>query len=282
MNLKECLLNHLQELVRERDPYFTKIGHLYVQEYIREQLGKLGNVETFNFNFRGGTHYNFILNLPDINGGTVNTNTPILIGAHYDTVPGTMGADDNATGVAVLLEIAQAIAKKPARYPVQLVAFDLEEYGLVGSTEYAHYLEEKQQKIRLMVSLEMLGYCDQSPGSQDYPPCLKYIYPNRGNYIALVGNFRIIPDLIKLSNKIKSNGTPCQWLPVINQGMDIPATRLSDHAPFWDCNYPALMVTDTAFMRNPHYHQYSDRIDTLDLDFLTGVCQGLIAGIYAL
>ncbi|MGB7439576.1 MAG: M28 family peptidase, partial [Coleofasciculaceae cyanobacterium] len=78
---------------------------------------------------------------------------------------------------------------------------------------------------------------------------------------------------------IRKTRTPCEWLPVPNRGIIVPQTRLSDHSPFWDRGYPALMVTDTAFMRNPHYHQASDTIDTLDLDFLTGVCRGLIQGL---
>ncbi|NES86639.1 MAG: M28 family peptidase, partial [Moorea sp. SIO2B7] len=197
------------------------------------------------------------------------------------------GADDNATGVAVLLELARAFATKPPKSPLRLVAFDLEEYGLLGSADYATYLKQNQQPLRLMLSLEMLGYCaprsgslrDRSPHSQNYPAGLKYFYPNRGDFIALIGNLSTIPDLIHLSRHIRKVGTPCEWLPVPNRGKLLPQTRLSDHSPFWDQGYRALMVTDTAFLRNPHYHQKSDTIETLDLDFLTGVCRGLINGI---
>jgi Zn-dependent M28 family amino/carboxypeptidase len=133
-----------------------------------------------------------------------------------------------------------------------------------------------------MISLEMLGYCNPAPGSQRYPAGLQYIYPDRGNFIALVGNLTAIPDLIRLSRRIRKSGTPSEWLPVPNRGLIVPQTRLSDHAHFWDRGYRAMMVTDTAFMRNPHYHQASDRIETLDLDFLTGVCHGLEAGIRSL
>jgi Zn-dependent M28 family amino/carboxypeptidase len=285
LDLKERLHEHLTQIVRDRDPYLSTGGHFYVQQYIRQEMEQWGNVETYKFEVRGKTHQNFILNLPPYTSGKQGSLPPILIGAHYDAVPGTPGADDNATGIAVLLEFARTFAAQAARYPLRLVAFDLEEYGLIGgsgASEYAALLRQQQQPLRLMISLEMLGYCNPAPGSQRYPAGLQYIYPNRGNFIALVGNLTAIPDLIRLSRRIRKSGTPSEWLPVPNRGLIVPQTRLSDHAHFWDRGYRAMMVTDTAFMRNPHYHQASDRIDTLDLDFLTGVCHGLEAGIRSL
>lgn len=133
-----------------------------------------------------------------------------------------------------------------------------------------------------MLSLEMLGYRDATPGSQQYPSGLGALYPDRGDFIGLIGNLPTLPDLIRLSRIMRQAGTPCQWLPAGQRGMLVPQTRLSDHAPFWDQGYRALMVTDTAFMRNPHYHKASDRLETLDLDFLTGICQGLADGIQRL
>lgn len=280
MDLKESLHSHLSQIVRDRDPYLASAGHFYVQQYVRQQLEQWGTIETHEFQVRGKTHQNLILNLPPLRGKT--TSAPILIGAHYDAVPGTPGADDNATGVAVLLELAKAFAAKPLNYPVRLVAFDMEEYGLLGSQEYAAQLKQQQQPLRLMLSLEMLGYCNSAPGSQRYPAGLQYFYPNRGNFIALVGNLSTIPDLIRLSRSIRKVGMPSEWLPVPNKGLMVRQTRLSDHSPFWDRGYRAMMVTDTAFMRNPHYHQPTDTIETLDLDFLTGVCRGLELGLRGL
>jgi Zn-dependent M28 family amino/carboxypeptidase len=280
LDLKESLHSHLIQIVRDRDPYLASAGHFYVQQYVRQQLEQWGTVETHEFQVRGKTHQNLILNLPPLRGKT--TSAPILIGAHYDAVPGTPGADDNATGVAVLLELAKAFAAEPLNYPVRLVAFDMEEYGLLGSQEYATQLKQQQQPLRLMLSLEMLGYCNSAPGSQRYPAGLQYFYPNRGNFIALVGNLSTIPDLIRLSLSIRKAGTPSEWLPVPNKGLMVRQTRLSDHSPFWDRGYRAMMVTDTAFMRNPHYHQPTDTIETLDLDFLTGVCRGLELGLRGL
>ncbi|MEG4207938.1 M20/M25/M40 family metallo-hydrolase [Microcoleus sp. Pol7_A1] len=305
MNLKERLHSHLIQIVRDRNPYLASEGHFYAQQYIREQLAQWGTVEIDDFSVRGRIHHNLILDLPPLSpplakGGKQEESRqasggkqdnlgiekqikkrlpPIVIGAHYDTVPGTPGADDNATGVAVLLELARAIASGPLKYPVQLVAFDMEEYGCLGSSHHAAKYKQQQESIRLMISLEMLGYCNHNPNSQSYPAGLKYFYPNSGNFIALIGTLRTVPDLINLSGKIRKSGQPCEWLPVPNRGLIVPDTRRSDHVPFWDNGYPAIMVTDTANMRNPHYHRESDRIETLDLDFLAGVCQGLMEAI---
>ncbi|MCC3416576.1 MAG: M20/M25/M40 family metallo-hydrolase [Microcoleus sp. PH2017_07_MST_O_A] len=283
MDLKERLHSHLIQIVRDRNPYLASAGHFYVQQYIREQLGQWGTVEIDDFAVRGRIHHNLILDLPPLNPplakGGKQENLPIIIGAHYDTVPGTPGADDNATGVAVLLELARAIALQPLKYPVQLVAFDMEESGCWGSRHYAAKCKQQQQSIRLMISLEMLGYCDRTPNSQSYPAGLKYFYPNIGNFIALIGNLRTVRDMITLSRNIRKVGQDCEWLPVPNRGLIVPDIRRSDHSPFWDNGYPAIMVTDTANMRNPHYHQPSDKIETLDLDFLAGVCGGLVEAI---
>ncbi|MBE9045879.1 M28 family peptidase [Pleurocapsales cyanobacterium LEGE 10410] len=277
--LQQRLHHHLTQIVRERDPYIASGGHFLVREYIRNALSQWGKVATHEFKFNGTTHQNLILNL---SSASTTELPPILIGAHYDAVPGTPGADDNATGVAVLLELAAVFANSPLKYPVRLVAFDLEEYGLLGSTAYARQLKQANQKLRLMLSLEMLGYCKNTKGSQTYPDIIKPFYSDRANFIALVGNLIATPDLIRLSRQIKKNGTPCEILPDPSSGRLIPITGFSDHRPFWQENYRAIMVTDTAMLRNPHYHQASDTTDTLDLDFLTNVCQSLIAALKAL
>ncbi len=279
LNLKNLLQTHLTFIARDRDPYLATAGHFFVQQYIREQFEQSGSVEIHTFEAKGKAGKNLILNLPPQERSLHKNLPPILIAAHYDAVPGTPGADDNATGVAVLLELARMFATEPIKYPLRLVAFDMEEYGLVGSADYAAKLKQEKQPLRLMMSLEMLGYCDATPNSQNYPPPLERFYPNKGDFIALIGNLRTLPDLINLSRTIRQSGTPSEWLPVPNRGLIVRETRLSDHAPFWDAGYPAIMVTDTAHMRNPHYHKPSDAIATLNLDFLTGVCQGLEKGI---
>lgn len=275
MELTERLRSHLSHLIRERDPYLATAGHFYVQHYIRQQFAEFGRVEIHEFTVQQRRYQNLILNL----AGQRSSTPPILIGAHYDAVPGSPGADDNASGAAVLLELARSFAQQPARSPIRLVAFDFEEtrYEWAGSTHYARSLQG--EPLRLMLALEMVGYTSVEPGSQQYPAGLQYIYPNSGTFIGLIGNLPAIPDLIRLQRAIRGAGTSCEWLPVPNRGQILPMTRRSDHAAFWDLGYRAAMVTDTADLRNPHYHKASDRLETLDLNFMSGVCQGLATGL---
>ena len=278
VTLAQTLRNHLTYIARERDPFIASGGHFFVREYIREQLAQWGKVTNHEFTYRDQQHQNIILDLP----GNQPNLPPILIGAHYDGVPGTVAADDNGTGVAVLLELAANFAKNPLKYPIRIVAFDLEEYGLVGSAAYAAYLKKKQQSLRLMISLEMLGYCDPRPNSQSYPAdILQYFYPNCGNFLALVGNLRTIPDLLKMQRQISSQ-LPCWWLSVPNNGKWIQGTGFSDHSPFWLQGYKAIMATDTAFLRNPHYHKATDTIDTIDFDFMRFSYLGLVKALRTL
>lgn len=279
-NFRANLLNHLQQIIQERNPFINTAGHFFAKEYIKEEFSKYGEVEQHNFKFNQKVYQNLILNL--CVDEKVKNKPPILIAAHYDTVFNSVGADDNATGIAVLLELARFFSMNKANHPIRLVAFDLEEYGLIGSQAYSDLLKQEKQPLKLMLSLEMLGYCDSSPNSQIYPTGLKYFYPTTGDFIALVGNIFSISEMIKMSKKIRQVNINCQWLPAGIKGLIVPDTRRSDHAPFWDNGYKAIMVTDTANLRNPNYHLPSDTLDSLDLDFLTGVCQGLILAIQEL
>jgi Zn-dependent M28 family amino/carboxypeptidase len=276
VGLRDRLLRHLRAVARERDPDRAPGGHSEVRHYIFRELAKRGEARIHVFEHLGQAHQNLILDLQ----GEQDRGF-ILIGAHYDAVPGSPGADDNGTAVAVLLELARVFAQAPARRPIRLVAFDLEETDRLGSRAYAHDLRREGEPLALMIALEMLGFRDARPGSQHYPPGLRYFYPDRGDFIGLIGNMRTLPVMWRLARTIRKS-VPCEFLPVPWQGRILPDTRRSDHASFWDLGYPAVMVTDTANMRNPHYHRASDRIETLDLDFLTTVCEGLIAGLGSL
>ncbi len=203
----------------------------------------------------------------------------VLIGAHYDAVPGSPGADDNGTALAVLLELAAAFLVMPARRPMRLVAFDLEETNRSGSRAYAQEVRNCGEPLSLMVALEMLGYRDRRPGSQRYPAGgLRHLYPDRGDFIGLIGNLRTLPVLWRLARSMRRS-VPCEFLPVPFRRRVLPDVRRSDHSSFWDLGYPAVMITDTANMRNPHYHRPSDRIETLDIEFLSAVCAGIAAGL---
>jgi Zn-dependent M28 family amino/carboxypeptidase len=159
---------------------------------------------------------------------------------------------------------------------VWIVAFDQEEWGMLGSRALARDLRQASQKLRLMVSLEILGFT--SP-NQDYPlPAMRRIYGAVGDFIAVVGNAAAALTLPQLAGPMGRH-VKTKVLPVPNGGRALPDVRLSDHSPFWDAGYDAVMVTDTSFLRNPHDHRMSDTIDTLDLPFLTAVTEGLDAAL---
>lgn len=268
------LTEHLQALSSPRDPFIASGAHKLAGHYIRTQLGRWGKVTPQPFTAQGHEHYNWQLEVT----GHTPTLAPILIGAHYDTVPGSPGADDNGSGVAVLLMLAELLSQHQPARSVHCVAFDLEEYGLLGSQACAEHWRSQNKPLHLMLSLEMLGYFSQEANSQRYPlDLLGSIYPNTGNFIALIGNAKTVPKMRALKQALKRADAPCQWLPVVNQGKQIPATRRSDHAPFWDRGYSAMMMTDTADLRNPHYHTASDRIETLDIDMMANITRGLFS-----
>jgi acetylornithine deacetylase/succinyl-diaminopimelate desuccinylase-like protein len=182
------LRQHLTDLVRAialpRHPVWDSLGHRQVQQYLREQLSPLGQLSEQVLTTQHVQGCNLILHLP----GSEPTADPILVGAHYDGVPGIAAADDNASGVAALLVLARAIAQIPARRPIWFVAFDLEEWGMLGSTALARHLRAEQQPLAVMLSLEMLAY---TAPQQSYPlPAMAKLYGSQGDYLALVGNLR--------------------------------------------------------------------------------------------
>jgi Zn-dependent M28 family amino/carboxypeptidase len=212
----------------------------------------------------------------------------VLIAAHYDSIPESPGADDNASAVAALLELSRLIrprlatgSRRQAR--LQLVAYDLEESGMIGSYLHSRELRLANQPFRGMISLEMLAYADSRPGSQGLPDHLKHLYPDVGNFIGVVGNdssldlLRVVVEAFKKVPRL-----PVEALAVPANGESLPPVRLSDHSPFWDNGFPALMVTDTSFFRNPHYHKATDTPDTLDYLFLAKVTEGVCLAAEAL
>jgi len=202
----------------------------------------------------------------------------IVVGAHYDTVPDSPGADDNASGVAALIEIARLLAgSRPARQ-VRLVAFVNEEppfflSGRMGSRIYARAARARGEVIDFMISLEMLGCYSERPASQAYPPLLRFFYPDRGNFIAFVSNLVSRGALRRLVGAFRSEcDFPCEALaaPAI-----VPGIAWSDQLSFWREGYRALMVTDTAFYRYAHYHSAHDTPDRLDYRAMARVVGGL-------
>jgi Zn-dependent M28 family amino/carboxypeptidase len=205
----------------------------------------------------------------------------LIVGAHYDSIPNSPGADDNGSAVAALIELAGLIRPHldTAGTPqarLQLVAYDLEEYGMIGSYLHSRELKQRGQTLRGMISLEMLGYTDSRPGSQGLPPHLQGLYPDVGNFIGVVGNdasLELLRTVVEAMKRVPRLPVECMAVP--GCGETLPPVRLSDHSSFWDYGYPALMITDTSFFRNPHYHQASDTPETLDYEFLARVTQGV-------
>lgn len=208
------------------------------------------------------------------------------LGAHLDSRAETPGADDNASAVAALLEIARLLPERwPGEAPLELelAAFDLEECGMLGGADRARACREQQIDLRGMVSLEMLGYSNDAPGSQKLPELLRGIYPDVGNFIAAIGNQNSSLLLSRFRSGLSSiPGLPVETLSVPDNGNPLQASRLSDHSPFWDAGFPALMITDTAFLRNPHYHQATDTVETLNFEFLRKVTEGCLSAVIEL
>ena len=252
--------------------------HTRARDYIRAHLQRAGCMVHDSISDYEGMRCHNLLTDPLPADGRLPL---VVIGAHYDTVRDSPGADDNGSAVAALLELATWIeprlrAVEPKHARLQLVAYDLEEYGLIGSDLHSGAIERDGVPLRGMISLEMLGYTDPRPGSQLLPAPLRGMYPDVGNFIGVLGTEASIPLLQVVAGTMKRvPRLPVEFLAVPGDGSIIPETRLSDHSSFWDRGYPALMITDTSFLRNPHYHKASDRPETLDYEFLARVTQGV-------
>jgi len=198
----------------------------------------------------------------------------IVVGAHYDTVPGSPGADDNASGVAVLIELAAM------KLPVRFVAFANEEmpYFLgpeMGSWTWAKRARERGDTVRAMFSLEMLGYYSDVPGSQVYPFPLSFFYPDRADFIAFVGDLGA-RGLVHRSIKSFRRNAQFPSHGVAAPGV-VPGVTWSDHWSFRQHGFAAIMITDTAFYRYPHYHLPTDTPEKLDYERMARVTLGLAA-----
>ena len=208
----------------------------------------------------------------------------VVVGAHYDGCQPFPAADDNASGVAALLELARLLAANPPRAQVELVAWSLEEPPFfrtlsMGSYVHAKSLADAKVKVRGALSLETMGYFRDDEGSQHFPvPGLSLLYSTRANYLAVVGNL----GQIGLTRQVKSamqSASPLQIFS-INAPVAIPGIDFSDHLNYWRFGYPAVMVTDTAFNRNDNYHSATDTADTLDYLRLAQGTAGVFEAIW--
>ena len=206
----------------------------------------------------------------------------IVVGAHYDSVTGSPGGNDNGSGVAALLEIARLLAGQALPLTVRLVAFVNEEPPFfyseeMGSRVYATRSRERGEQIRAMLALETIGYYTSEPASQRYPFPFRFFYPDTGNFIGFVGNLGSRA-LVRQAVAAFRASTPFPSEAVAAPGW-VVGVHWSDHWSFWKAGYPAIMVTDTALFRYPHYHSRADKPEKLDYAGLARVTHGLVAVI---
>ncbi len=267
------LLNHIQKLNFQR---YTIKERSLTRTYIITELRKLGWKPKLENFFEG-------VNIFAERVGTNKAAKAILVAAHYDTVASSPGADDNASGIAVVLEVARLLGSRSTPRTLQLAFFDQEEAGLLGSQAFVSKAAHLQNLGGAIV-MDMVGYACYTAGCQKYPAGLPVTSPSdKGDFLAVIGDTEHLPLLNAFQNshllpstalnKQKSNLPPILTLPIPFKGLLTPDTLRSDHAPFWYQGIGAVLVTDTANLRTPHYHKPSDVPATIERSFFTGAAQ---------
>jgi len=247
------------------------------QHYLATIAGEIAGrsrpgVRLEDVGINGGHANNVVWELPGMSSELV------LVGAHYDSAEGAPGADDNASGVAATLELAKRLSTCRLRRTVRFVLFANEEPPYfqnpgMGSLAHARGCRQRGERIEAMLSLESIGYYSDSPHSQKYPHLIGLLYPDRGDFVTFVGNLdsrslvRRAIGSFRNSTQFPSEGAA---LPARVPGID-----WSDHWAFWQYGYPAIMVTDTAIFRDPHYHERTDAPTTIDYVRLATVTLGI-------
>lgn len=250
-------------------------GLARAEDYLRGELEALGyEVHRLPFEVYGRE----VANLEAVHVGRQPEHPAIVVGAHYDSVTDVPGADDNASGAAVVVELARALARERLRRTVRFVLFTTEEppyfqSKAMGSLVYARRLERDGIAVAGMLSIESIGYYDEAEGSQQYPFPFDLVYPSRGDFVGFVGNLRS-RRLVRRSVGVFRSTTPFPSQGVAATGRT-PGIGWSDHWAFWQIGVPAAMVTDTAPFRNPNYHRASDAWSTLDYERMARVTRGL-------
>lgn len=269
-------VHHLSVTIGSRSVYeYDRLER--AKAYILSVLEELGlPVDRQTFDYEGMPYHNLIVTI----GGHERREETVIIGAHYDTTEGTPGADDNASGVAVLLELCRALKDFRPERTLKLIFFTLEEpptFGTsrMGSYVYASEAQKRGEQVHGMISLEMVGYYDDREGSQAFPlPGMGAMFSNRGNFIGVVGNLPSRELVASVANALK-RASP---LPVESLAAPafVPGISFSDHGSFWKTGYRAVMITDTAFYRNPNYHTAMDTIETLRFDRMADLLRAMV------
>ncbi|MCC5603879.1 M28 family peptidase [Nostoc favosum] len=275
------LLTHIQKLNFQR---YTTTERSLTRTYITTELTKLGwkpKLEKFSEG----------VNIFAERVGTNKAAKAILVGAHYDTVALSPGADDNASGVAVVLEVARLLGSRPMPRTLQLAFFDKEEAGLLGSQAFVSKTA-RLQNLSGAIIMDMVGYACYTTECQKYPAGLPVTpISDKGDFLAVVGDTEHLPLLSAFQNSQMLPSTALNkqksmpsvlTLPIPFKGLLTPDTLRSDHAPFWYQGVGAVLVTDTANLRTPHYHQPSDVPATIERSFFTGAAQIVVNATTAL
>src|SRR5207245_3488582 len=273
--MDETLLSHLGTLIGERHPVTAPAALRRTEAYLAEQFTRLGlDISTHPFKALGGTYRNVIAEKRG-----QSPFPPLIIAAHYDTVEASPGADDNASALAVLLEVARNLRGVPMTRSVRFIAFCLEEENLLGSLAYASSLQAAHEAICGAIVLECVGYARTEEGSQQQPPILPIAVSSVGDFLGIVGNVVSAP-LVKAVEAAANQAVPelkTVSLLVPGNGELLTDTRRSVHAAFWHHGYTAVMLAETANFRNPHYHQPTGTLETLNLAFMEQVARAVTA-----
>ncbi len=248
-------------------------------DWLEVALGDMG-YEVARHTYAHGA--NDVANLEVVCEGTVEDAGTMVVGGHYDSVLGTVGADDNASGAAAVLELARLLRDRPFRHRVRFVLFVNEEppnfkTDSMGSRVYARSLADRGERVVAMLALETIGYFTATPGSQRYPFPFSLFYPGRGDFIGIVGNMRSRSLVHRLVRAFRDRADfPSEGIAAPSI---VPGVGWSDHWSFWKSGFPAVMITDTAPFRNPHYHLPTDTIETLDFESMAKIVHGLAAAL---
>ncbi|MEM7167015.1 MAG: M20/M25/M40 family metallo-hydrolase [Planctomycetota bacterium] len=246
-------------------------------KHLRETLQGYGlEVQTWKYTTK---NFGEVVNLTALKQGLEEPERLIEIGAHYDTVPGSPGADDNSSGVAGVLEIARVLAPLRLQRSVRFCLYGAEEVGLVGSTLHARELDNRQQEfVEGTFILEMIGFSTDAEESQDAPIRIPIIasLPHTGNFVAVVGNFSS-GSLGNLYERAADRYVPeLRYFSANRIGGFFADAARSDHFPYWELGRKAIMLTDTANFRNHHYHEESDLPETLNPSFMQAVTRAMV------
>jgi Zn-dependent M28 family amino/carboxypeptidase len=253
------------------------------KNYIITSLTAMGHKpELQTYTYEGKPFSNIIVTIP----GKDRLGEVVLVGAHYDTYAGTPGADDNASAVAMLLELCRFLKDDQQVRTLKFVFFTLEEppafrSDFMGSAVYADKAHERGENIVAMLCLEMVGYYSDRKGEQGFPlPLMSLFYPTTPNFISVIGNFSSRRLVYDVADSLKKEGSLS--VKTMATFSYFPGVDFSDHRSFWKQGYPAVMITDTAFFRNPNYHGETDTIETLDFKKMEVLLWGLLQTVWNL